>query len=388
MSKPQNVKGLSGHSGVSRFLSNPLPVLYQAAVVKLPRAVPDSVLRYTCPDGPHPFVLKVPSRGKHLIPVYVFVPASSSKSTARDTNFPVVIDFHGGGFFMGSCLEQAPFCSLIARELNAVVISVDYRMGPIDKFPAATEDAEDIVAAVLNKDSKAYMPLREGIRSKLKKDFMRSKLTIEEYEKRLLDLTKVAVSGFSSGGNLALSIGQSINPPELSEAWPCRFPQDFPSSIPLLLFFPSLDARQLPSERPPKAGERPSLSRTTTASSQWSLSNMGDVLAPTYLPRDMSGHPRASPGLVPLSGLHKQAKMLLILPEVDTLAHQSEEWVKKVEEEGRGSDLQVERYPDMKHGWVTFPVTFLKEPELKTRDDAYTKTIAFLRQHWDVEAKA
>lgn len=65
----------------------------------------------------------------------------------------------------------------------------------------------------------------------------------------------------------------------------------------------------------------------------------------TYLPRDQAGHPRASPGLASLrdDGLHTKAKMLLVLPELDTLAAQSDVWIRKVAEEGRADDLTVER---------------------------------------------
>lgn len=41
---------------------------------------------------------------------------------------PVVLDFHGGGFIMGSPLEQAPYAAMMARELGAVVISVSYEL--------------------------------------------------------------------------------------------------------------------------------------------------------------------------------------------------------------------------------------------------------------------
>ena len=60
-------------------------------------------------------------------------------------------------------------------------------------------------------------------------------------------------------------------------------------------------------------------------------------LSPTYLPRNMAGHPRASPGLAKIKdgGLHAKPRMLLVLPELDTLASQSDTWIEKVLAEGR-----------------------------------------------------
>jgi alpha/beta hydrolase fold len=40
---------------------------------------------------------------------------------------------HRGGFFLGSCLEQTPFHAQISREIGAIVLSVDYLLGLLDK---------------------------------------------------------------------------------------------------------------------------------------------------------------------------------------------------------------------------------------------------------------
>src|SRR5712671_6929597 len=54
---------------------------------------------------------------------------------------PAIVYYHGGGHVIGSLDTH----DLIARNLcagaEAVVVSVDYRMGPEDKFPAAVEDS-------------------------------------------------------------------------------------------------------------------------------------------------------------------------------------------------------------------------------------------------------
>ena len=82
------------------------------------------------------------------------------------------------------------------------------------------------------------------------------------------------------------------------------------------------------------------------------LVGVRDKLMPTYLPRDQIGHPRASPSLADLEKVQDQARMLVVLPELDSLSEQSELWGKKVAEAGRGDDLLVERFKGMKHGWT------------------------------------
>lgn len=352
-------------NGFQRFFSQPFDVQWRTAVVRLPRAVPDLALRFTSPEGPHPFVVKLPSRGPYTIPVYVWVPPTPS-----EMGYPVILDFHGGGFVIGSCLEQAPFCAKMARDLNAVVISVDYRMGPIDKFPAAVEDGEDVLSAILDHSSPAYQALRDGIAENVKPTPDAPQPSIA------LDTTRICIAGFSSGGNLALNLALSIDAPQLDAPWPSRIPPAHPARVPLLLYYPSFDARQLPSERtrPPKL---------PATKSFWGDSF--DVLAPTYLPRDQAAHPRASPGLAELrnGGLHEQARMYLVLPELDTLAEQSEVWVKKVDEEGRGKDIKVERFEGMKHGWTQMPVSWLGEEEKKARSETFETAVQFVRDAWE-----
>lgn len=351
------------------FFTQPFDVQWRTALVRLPRAVPDAFLRFTS-DPPLPIVLDLPSRSPaYNIPVYIFIPDKLDPSTI---SIPVILDFHGGGFVLGSCLEQSPFCAKMARDLQAVVLSVDYRMGPLSKFPAALEDAEDVLSAVLDPKAHGYSELRGGICEKIRMNGQ------DDVARRIdLDTSRIAISGFSSGGNLALNLGLSVEPPLLETEWVCRFEKEYATHIPLLLFYPSFDSRQLPSERtkPPKM---------PMSKGFWEGTN--DKLMPTYLPRDQAGHPRASPGLASVKdGLHKQARILLVLPEMDTLAEQSETWVQKANDEGLADRLVVERYPGMKHGWTQMPVSWLNEEERRTREEIFEKTVTFTRSVWGGE---
>src|SRR6185503_20175935 len=68
------------------------------------------------------------------IPVRLYWPEAASK-------VPAIAYYHGGGHVIGSLDTH----DLIARNLchgaGALVCSVDYRMGPEHRFPAAVEDA-------------------------------------------------------------------------------------------------------------------------------------------------------------------------------------------------------------------------------------------------------
>ncbi|MGY1846739.1 MULTISPECIES: alpha/beta hydrolase fold domain-containing protein [unclassified Blastococcus] len=53
---------------------------------------------------------------------------------------PLVVNFHGGGWVLGS-LDQADWlCSNVAATVGAVVVSIDYRLAPAHPWPAAPED--------------------------------------------------------------------------------------------------------------------------------------------------------------------------------------------------------------------------------------------------------
>jgi acetyl esterase/lipase len=365
--------------------SQPFNVLWRSALVRIPRTVPTQVLYWTDPKGPYPFVIDLPSRGAHKIPIYIFLRSDILPSEAQ--KLPVVLDFHGGGFFLGSCLEQAPFCSKLARELGAVVCTIDYRMGPVYKFPSAVEDGEDVLAAVMNPASPAGVFLRQSIQKTILENMKnRSTESLSEgssQEHKIsdeiivsrtvdLDIARLAISGFSSGGNLALNLALSLT--DQQPPWPSILPPHHQHPIPLLLYYPSLDARQLPSER--------TLPPNMPASSPF-WSEVSDLLAPTYLPREAAGHLRASPGLAATEALHDMARVLLVLPGKDSLAEQSEIWVEKLHSGGRGEHLQVERYPEMKHGWTQMPDGWLQDDERELKAEIYNKTVAYVRNMWN-----
>ena len=55
---------------------------------------------------------------------------------------PAVVFFHGGGFVIGNIDTHASFTAEMARQLDLPVVSVDYRLAPEAKWPAAPDDCE------------------------------------------------------------------------------------------------------------------------------------------------------------------------------------------------------------------------------------------------------
>ena len=97
---------------------------------------------------------------------------------------PVTIFFHGGGWVIGDLDTHDVVCRQLSNRGDFDVISVDYRMGPENPFPAAVNDAISSVNWIAT-NSKS-LPI---------------------------DTKKIAVCGDSAGGNLAAvsTIAAKIN---------------------------------------------------------------------------------------------------------------------------------------------------------------------------------
>jgi acetyl esterase/lipase len=53
----------------------------------------------------------------------------------------LVVHLHGGGWTLGTLEQSDWLCSHVSAATGAVVVSVDYRLAPLNPFPAAVEDA-------------------------------------------------------------------------------------------------------------------------------------------------------------------------------------------------------------------------------------------------------
>lgn len=57
-----------------------------------------------------------------------------------DGPLPLLVYFHGGGFVVGSLESYDKLCRVLANRAGCLVASVDYRLAPEHKFPAAPDD--------------------------------------------------------------------------------------------------------------------------------------------------------------------------------------------------------------------------------------------------------
>jgi len=104
------------------------------------------------------------------IPARLYAPASEEP-------LPCVLFFHGGGWVIMSVETHDPICRALANQGRCAVVSVDYRLAPEHRFPAA---ADDCYAALLDVAKRA------------------ASLGI--------DASRLAVAGDSAGGNLAAAV--------------------------------------------------------------------------------------------------------------------------------------------------------------------------------------
>ena len=105
------------------------------------------------------------------IPARVYTPKAPRLAAGLA---PCLVFFHGGGWVIGDLDSHDVVCRKLADEGQLVVISVDYRLAPEHKFPAAIDDA---IAA--------------------------TKWIADNANKLAIDAGRLTVGGDSAGGNLA-----------------------------------------------------------------------------------------------------------------------------------------------------------------------------------------
>jgi len=225
------------------------------------------------------------------IPVRVYRPA-------KNETLPVLIFFHGGGFVIGNLDTHDRLCRALANASGCAIISVDYRLAPEHKYPAAVDDAYAV-----------------------------TKYVTEHAAEFGVDPNRIAVGGDSAGANLATVV--------------CLLSRDHggPRLKFQLLIYPLVDYYdESPSMRQYAEGHF-----LTRAGMDW--------FRDSYLPSREAGlEPSASPMYAKDVGGLPPA--MIITAECDPLRDQGEAYARKLQDAGVPVDLK--RYEGMIHVFLQF----------------------------------
>ncbi len=226
------------------------------------------------------------------VPVRIYTPDGRGP-------FPVLVWFHGGGWVVGDLDTADGTARRLTAQTGCVVVSVDYRLAPEARFPAAAEDCYAVTQWVATNAA--------GIDA---------------------DPGRIAVGGDSSGGNLAAVVSlmardRGVSPPVFQ-----------------LLVYPVI-ARDFDTGSYRQNGEGYGITRDSMKW-YWDL----------YLTEDAdASNPYAAPLLAnALSGL---PPALVITAEFDPLCDEGEAYAQRLQEAGVA--VTYSRYDGMIHGFFGMP---------------------------------
>src|SRR4051812_33791590 len=230
----------------------------------------------------------------------ISIPVDGAEIGARaytpegDGPHPVVMFFHGGGFVICNLDTHDNLARTICRDAGATVVSVDYRMGPEHRFPAAPQDC-----------------------------FATTRWVAAHGAELGADASRLAVCGDSAGGNLSAVVTQMARDgggPEIRFA---------------ALIYPGTDMTAT-------GGSMESNAKgyfLEQADIDWF---MGHYLSN----EDDRRNPMASPALHP--NLADLPPCFIATCEFDPLADQGEEYGELLR--ANGVAVEAQRYPGLIHG--------------------------------------
>jgi acetyl esterase len=234
--------------------------------------------------------LTIPGPGGQ-IPVRIYTPQG-------DGPFPILVFFHGGGFVLCDLDTHDNLCRSLTNRACCVAVSVDYRLAPEHKFPAAVEDA-----------------------------YAATQWVAKNAHRINGDPTRIAVGGDSAGGNLAAVVAMMARD------------QDGPTLKYQLLMYPVTDVSSSNTD-----------SYRNYADGYFLTKGDGEWFCDQYLNCEEDRlNPLASPLLAPdLSGL---PPALVITAEFDVLRDGGESYAKRLKK--AGISVKCTRYEGMIHGFMS-----------------------------------
>lgn len=265
-------------------------------------------------------VLQISSRDRNrTIKVHVYKPHTAEAGSLNPA--PVLINLYGSGLAIPLHGMDDDFCRFVADATGYVVLDVNYCLAPEYPFPAALNDVEDAVKYVLDHPN--------------------------EYQ-----ASQISISGFSSGGTLALATASATLPRGTFQS--------------LIAFYPATNLLRDPSLRKaPVPGGK-------DRSPFWTR-----IFRESYLrgmdPRD----PRISPAFADTSNL--PAKMLVITGELDQSAIEAEDLAERAKNEGAptGRDVIIRRMKGCGHA---FDKKLSGEVSIAAKKEAYNLAVEMLKQ--------
>ena len=135
--------------------------------------------------------------------------------------FPVIVNFHGGGFTLGTATDDGRWAATLLEEVEAVFVSVEYRLAPQHAFPTAVEDGLEALLYLANN--------ADGFG---------------------IDANRMILTGFSAGANMTFTVPlklyarlRSLTSEGISPDAPKLTPHNIPGIIGIISWYPILDYR-------------------------------------------------------------------------------------------------------------------------------------------------
>lgn len=238
----------------------------------------------------------------HDIPVRIFLPPETSAKRR------VLVFFHGGGWVIGNIDSYTSVCSNMAKQTGHIVVSVDYRLAPEFKFPAAPEDCYAVTKEIFLEASKLFD----------------------------IDKEDITLIGDSAGGNLAAVV--SLMARERGEFQPTK----------QILLYPSTASDHGVNSPYPSVVENGTDYLLTTK-------RIIDFMDLYKSCEEDLQNPYLAPILT--EDLSNQPKTLIITAQYDPLRDEGESFGKKLYE--FGNQVEVYRMKDALHGFISLPRHFI-----------------------------